>query len=180
MALQHYKTTLNILMTILVAGIVLAAFALSGAAALENLRFIRATDQILEPVGLLRSIIAQQPSYSQNPEEDVWADLARIGRVPSATTHPNPWGSDVRVFAITNAAVRVESDLPTHDCRRMALYFLNQAQGFGIIAIEAQPFGRVVWSAIYPLPANMPRDRLTDIACGNAAAARLALVFKVR
>ena len=27
----------------------------------------------------------------------------------------------------------------------MALYFLNQVQGFGLLAIEAQPFGDVIY-----------------------------------
>jgi hypothetical protein len=200
---QHSRPTLKIfIITIFVIAVVLGAFALSGAAVVENLRFAKAIDQILEPIGLMRSIIEQQPTFSENPGADIWAELARLRRIPSATGHVNPWGSDpmslttaqtmssttghvnpwgsdVHVFAVTNAAIRVESDFPTHDCRRMALYFLNNAPAFELLAIEAQPFEQVLWTPIYPMPTNALRDSVVDVACGNAPAARLALVFKL-
>ncbi|MGB9153573.1 MAG: hypothetical protein WCD70_10860 [Alphaproteobacteria bacterium] len=166
--------------TVFVTVAVLGAFALSGAAVMENARFVKATNQILEPIGLVRGIIAQQQSFVEIPGQDVWADLARLGRVASATDHLNPWGSDVHVVAVTNAMIRVESDLPAHDCRRMALYFLNQAQGFGIVAIEAQPFEDILWARIYPPPENMSHNRAVELACGDTHAARLGLIFKVR
>ena len=54
MPAQHYRTTLNILTTVFVTVAVLGAFALSGAAVMENARFVKATNQILEPIGLVR------------------------------------------------------------------------------------------------------------------------------
>ena len=180
MSLQTNKTILSSSITTLVVVVVLGSFALSGAAVVENLRFVKATSQILEPVGLVRTIIAQQPGFIQKPGENIWDDLARVEQIPSGSDHVNPWGSDVHVVAATNVAIRIESDLPTHDCRRMALYFINQAQGFRLLAVEAQPFEQVLWSPIYPMPENTLRDSVVDVACGKAHAARLALVFKVR
>lgn len=180
MTREDIRSIFNIIITIFIIGIVLAAFILSGAAVFENMRFEKATDQILEPVGLMRSIIAQQPTFAQNQGDDIWTTLARLGRLPAAATHPNPWGSELRAMAVDNGTIRIESDLPTHDCRRMALYFMNQAQGFGLTIMEAQAFGSVVWEPIYPVPVIEAHKDITDIACGNTAAARLGIVFKVR
>jgi len=179
MSSQNNRSLLHILIAIPVTLIIAGAVALSIAAVFENLRFVKATGQILEVVGSVRSVIAEQKTFAQNPGEDIWFDLERVGRIPSSGSHPNPWGGEVRAVSVANVAMRVESDLPTHDCRRMAAYFLNQSPELGLLAMEAQDTGSTVWSPIYPPPEGA-HGHIEETACGTTLNSHLAMVFRIR
>jgi hypothetical protein len=179
MALRNTKITLHGIVAIPVAFIVLGAFALSIAAVIENLHFINATNQILSIVSTVRSLTAGQSSFAQTPGEDIWAALEHSGQIISSPSHPNPWHGEMRIITISNSAMRIESDLPTHDCRRLALYFLqHQPTDLGLVTIEAQSFTDALWTPIYPgLTAD---EHITQQACGKPPYSRLALIFKIR
>lgn len=176
---QNQRSFLHILIAIPVIAIIAGAFALSIAAVLENLRFVKATHQILEIVGSVRAVVAEQKTFAQNPGEDIWFDLERVGRIPSSGTHPNPWGAEVQAVSVANVAMRIESDMPSHDCRRMALYFLNQSPELGLLAIEAQGTNSLIWAPIYPLPEGA-HGHIEEAACGTTPNSRLAVVFRIR
>jgi hypothetical protein len=180
MSLQNNKPLFYVLTALLVAVIVLGAFAMSGAAIFENLRFVRAADQILELVSMVRSMASQEKGFAQNPGEDIWSDLIGAGQIEQSASHLNPWQGWVRAVTVTNMAMRIESDLPTHDCSRLALYFLGrQPAELGLLRIEAQSTVDTGWFVIYPL-AGVTYSYVADSACGHAPYARLALVFRVR
>jgi len=159
--------------------ILLGAFALSAASVFENMRFAKATTQILSFVRMIRSFAGEQKTFSLNSGEDAWAVMVRLGQI-SATTKPvNPWGGDIRATAAQGGAVRVETDLPSQDCRRIALYFLGlHPSELGLLSVEAQSDQDATWSVVYPSPAAEQVVR-TESSCGTTTHSRLALVFKI-
>jgi len=181
MFLRNHAPTLHIVIAIPVVLIVVGALALSAAAVAENLRFIHAADNTLELVSVVRTIAARQKGFAQNPGEDVWADLEHIGQIIPSERHPNPWGGEIRMVTVANNSMRIESDVPTHDCRRLALYFLaRQPPELGLSSIEGQATGATAWGAIYPVPAVYKSIDVAQAACGYGGWARLALVFRIR
>jgi|GEM_PF-2748010 hypothetical protein len=161
--------------------IIVGALALCVASALENLRFVKATSQILGFAGTLRSFADEQKTRLFNTGEDLWADMVQSGQILASNPHTNPWGGDIRATALDNTAMRIENDLPAQDCRRMALSFLaRQPEELGLLSVEAMSDQDTVWSPIYPAPANGQQALSADIACGNTHFSRLALVFRIR
>jgi hypothetical protein len=180
MSWQNNKVFLHGFITLPVALIIIGAFTVAAAAVIENLRFIRTTNQILSFVALTRSMVVQQSGFAQNPGEDVWVALEHAGQVPPGASHLNAWHGDMRATVLTASAMRVENDLPTHDCRRLAIYFTeHDPAGLGVLAIEGQSTATNIWATIYPSPA-VAHGKAAETACGNAPYARLAFVFKLR
>ena len=162
--------------------IILGSFALSGAAVMENLRFINATNQVLELVSLVRQMSGAQKNstFFQNPGEDIWADLEGMGQIVSPDRRVNPWKGDIRAVTVAPGAMWIESPMPTHDCRRLALYFMERSlTELGLVAIKARSPDAQNWGQIYP-PGAEARGRETEMTCGTDPLARLALVFKLR
>jgi len=181
MNLKNHLPSLHIVVAIPVILIILGALAMSAEAVMENLRFVRAADRVLELVSTVRTVAAGQKGFAQNPGEDVWVDLEHIGQAAPADAHPNPWGGDMRMVTVANQAMRIESDVPRHGCRRLALYFLaRQPSELGLLSIEAQAAGATAWGAIYPVSAIYKTDDVVAAACGRGNYARLALVFRIR
>jgi len=160
--------------------IILGAFALSGASVLENLRFSNATAQILGFVRTVRAFVNEQKTYTPAVGEDIWATLSRIQRIPSSMHQTNPWGGTIRTLATTSTEMDVESDLPSQDCRRMALYFLGLGPAeLGLLSIAAKADQNTKWSVIYPSNTNSP-TALVEASCGPTKTSRIALVFKIK
>jgi len=181
MSARNNKTLLTILIAIPVVLIIAGAFALSISAVVENVRFINATDQILSLVSSVRSIAVQQSGFAQTPGEDVWGDLEKAGQTIKASDHFNPWQGEMRAVTVAPAAMRIENDLLTHDCRRLALYFLSQKPAeLGLLAVEAQAIGSSVWTSVDLNATETIRDALVGNACGKARFARLAVVLRVK
>ena len=180
MPAQNKKSIFTPLLTLFVAMIAIGGFSLSAMAIVEDLRFAKATDRVLWMVGLVRTVVGQLPNFAQNPGEDLWKDLVGVGQIPASTGHTNPWQGDMRASTVAGSQMRIENDLPTRDCRRMALYFLaHQPSELGLTSIEAQTFDSAVWAQIYPLPTES-YSHTVENACGRATFARLALVFRVK
>jgi len=165
--------------TLIVAVIVLSGLTLSGLALRENLRFSMAVSQILWIVESIRSLAGQQANFASTANEDLLKDLAGAGQIQSNEGRVNPWQGILSAVAVTPSVMRIETDLPTRDCRRIASYFFSrQPDQIGIISMQVQAFD-ARWTEIYPVsPAAFPR--LVDGACGKAPTARFAMVFKVK
>jgi hypothetical protein len=160
--------------------ILLGAFALSAASVFENLRLAKATSQILEFIRTVRFFMSQQKTSSFSAGEDVWASMVRLGQIPESAASSNPWGGMLRATATANAAMRIESYLPSQDCRRMALYFLGLGPvELGLLSVEAQPDQEASWYAVYPSPDIEP-DAAIKAACGTMRYSQLALVFRIK
>ena len=180
MAKSKNRSQLHLFIAIPVVLIILGAFVLSAGAVVENLRFVRAASQILGLVDFVRSFAGQQRTVVFNSGDDIWADIARLGQTPPPRARTNPWDGSIRTIAIANMAMRIESDLPSQDCRRLALYFLErQPAELGLLSEEAQSDQETSWAAIYPPPAS-GADFAAETACGKTHFSRLALVFRIR
>jgi hypothetical protein len=182
MSKRKKKLSLFAMAVLPVIAIIVGAFALSGEAVQENLHYVNAANQVLDLVSTVRTIAAGQKGFAQNPGEDIWADLEHVGQIATGAAHLNPWHGDVRAVAVAGQAMRIESDMPTRDCRRLALYFLGrQPTELGLLSIEAESTKQSGWVHIFP--SNMdPRkaDTSTGLACGSEQVARLALIFRIR
>jgi len=179
MSSRNNKISLHNIVAVPVAFIVLGAFAMSIAAVMENVHFINATNQIFSLVSTVRMTTSDQKTFIEMPGEDVWADLERAARIPADTPRTNPWHGNIRILSLSDKAMRIESDLPTHDCRRLVEYFLShQPADLGLLAIEAQSLNNSTWLRLYPL--QTAHNYMTNTACGTSPYARLALIFTIR
>ncbi|MDE2030029.1 MAG: hypothetical protein KGI97_05625 [Alphaproteobacteria bacterium] len=180
---KNNLSPLPLLVTIPVVAIIVAALALSGLAAVENWRFMRAADQVLQFVGMVRQNAAVQKGFAVTPGEDVWAALQGLGQIIPPAARLNPWQGGLRAAVVNSRVIRIETDLPTHDCRRLALYFIKrEPQETGLLAAEAESGGPgAAWSRFYP--SSVSPDEVADAAaraCGREADAHLALFFQIR
>lgn len=160
--------------------VIAGAFLIAVQSAFENLRFMRATGQISLFVNTARSVAVDQKNLIFTPGEDVWMDMIKTGQIASSTDHNNPWGGAIRATAVDNNSMRVESDLPVHECRRIMLYFMeHNPVEQGLLAVEAQQEGDVVWGHVYPAVS----DKATlapEEACGRSKKSTLAMIFRLR
>lgn len=171
--------------TVLVIG---SALTLAGAAIWENVRFARATNNILILVSKARQIATTQPTFAIVPGIDI-ADALMQALQIKPDLLVTPWGEANSLVSLNNSMMRYEAELPTRNCRRLALYLLAQRPTeLGLLAIEAQPHTprtsqtTPIWVRIYPEPAG-GRLRGADMvvpACGNGETARVGLTFRFR
>jgi hypothetical protein len=171
--------------TILVIG---GALFLAGAAILENVRFARATNNILILVNKARQIATTQPTFAIVPGVNI-ADALLESLQIKPEMLVTPWGDSTSLVSLNNSMMRYEAELPTRNCRRLALYLLAQRPTeLGLLTIEAQPRTprtsqtTPIWVHIFPEPAG-GRLRGTDMvvpACGMGETARVGLTFRFR
>ncbi len=181
MTLRRNKTLYTILISIPVVIIIAGAFMMSVAAVVENLRFVTVTNQILALVASVRSIASLQSGFAQVPGEDVFSDLEKAGQTIPASDHTNPWHGEIRAVTVAPSAMRIETDLLTRDCRRVALYFLGRKPAeLGLLTIEAQTVDAAVWIPVDLVASPALYDQLVGNACGKARYARLAVIFRVK
>ncbi len=184
MSAPHKRILVNILVTIPVAVIVLGACALAAFSVQENRHFVQSVKQITDFTDSVQGAASQQTTFAQSAGDDLWVDLQHAGRSDAKDSHANAWGGDLRAITVATqtgaVAMRVEDDVPTRDCRRLALYFVDHASAnMGVLAIEAQPVDDTKWTLVYPLA--MPvYERAALFACGTNAYAHLAVTFKIR
>jgi len=167
-------------MAIPVALIIAGAFFISVKSSLENLHFMRATGQISWFVNTARAVATDQKNLVFSPGEDVWLDMIKTGQIASSTERTNPWGGAIRANAIDNFSMRVESDLPVHECRRVALYFLeHNPVEQGLMGLEARQIGDTAWGKVFPDSAEGKVVAIED-ACGRSDQSTLAMIFRLR
>jgi len=161
--------------------VVLGSIALSAASIFENFRFVNATSQILGFVKIVRTFMTEQKTFSLNIGEDVWAAMVRVQQIPQASSPLNPWGGRIRAIAATGTEMRIESDIPSQDCRRIALYFVGLGpEELGLAGIQAQAAANAPWYIVYPPPSAAQQVEAAEASCGNGGQSRIALIFKMR
>ncbi|MDD3030468.1 MAG: hypothetical protein PHS57_09400 [Alphaproteobacteria bacterium] len=164
---------------VVVLSIIGGAASVSVASILENKRFVEATSKILWIVRTVRSAASAQRIPSLDPGDDVWAALIQSGQVSATMDRSLPWGGTLDAHAATRNSVRVETFLPSHNCRRIALYFLSlEPTELHLLSVAAKPMPNASWSLIYPLPDAQQVDAAVA-ACGDELNARLALTFMI-
>jgi len=174
------KSKLYDVVLVFVSVTLVAAFAISVAAAFENMRFAQATSQILRFVKVTRAFAKDQQTFYMFPGQDVWKIMVQSGQIVSSPEPKNPWEGSLKATAVSNTAVRIETVLPAQDCRRTVLYFLKyDTVDLGLLSIEAKSEQSPLWTTAYP-PGPATADIQTEAACGTTRRSELALTFRIK
>lgn len=123
----------------------------------------------------------EQKTFSLNIGDDVWAAMVRVQQIPQAAAPLNPWGGRIRATVATVSDMRIESDTPSQDCRRIALYFVGLGpEELGLASIQAQAAQSPTWYIVYPPFSAAQQVAAAEASCGPGAQSRIALIFKMR
>jgi hypothetical protein len=108
-------------MTVAVPVLAICGFAiwLTVAAAAENIKFARCTEQVISIVAVAQEDAGKDPTFGQAPHEDIIDDLVRRGQLAGAPK--NPWGGAIRAVVQSPSLMRLETDLPSYSCQRLAV-----------------------------------------------------------
>jgi hypothetical protein len=177
MSSRKYRSNLHDLLFFPVILVILGAFAVSIASVVENLRFVRGTFQLSDFVGKVRAFIQEHPTYSLKPGQDVWVSMVQAGQI-SSTAPQNPWSGDIRAWALSATQIRIETELPSQACRRIASSLLKMNE-LDLLSIEAQPERNGAWYTLYPAPSPDEDSTITTF-CGTKRRALLAMVYKIK
>ena len=150
------------------------AFGVSSAAIFENIRFGDGVRQIVHAVDLLRVL----PAAPTAPNLDAWEILERANQIDGAG-RINPWQGDIKMTTLNPPTiVQVDSLMPTHVCRRMARYMLDNMStpAFYLGAVLARSVD-ADWTRLSPTDST---ENDIGTACGKQKYAYLGLQFRIK
>ncbi len=165
-------------------GVIAVASWLAIAAAYENIRFAQATDQILALIAIAHDYASKDQNFGATLNEDLLNRLVQTGKVPPPKDGPqggfiNAWQGAVTATAIPGFLMRLETHVPTRDCRRLALFFGKDAKDLALTQMEAREEGGA-WRQFYAAPDSIDiSPTIIDAACGQASWSTLALIFRL-
>lgn len=181
------QRALRVFVLLIAIAVVAGAVWIAGAAAIESTRFANGTNQILQLVAGARTLASRDKNFAAQPNEDVLAELTRAGLLTGTSdakpaTLGNPWKGVIRALTPAPAAMRIETDVPSQDCRRMALFLFKNGGDLGLTMLEARGEGRPSWQRFFaPTEGiNVANNRVIEDACDQGSNVTLALVFAVR
>jgi len=163
-----------------------AAIWLAVASVIENVHFQQAVDQIINIVDISRNYAVQDRNFATQSNEDVLVSLSRAGMISlNASGTPlsvvNPWGRKVIVFSPRYSIVRIETSVPDHDCRRLAMFFAKDIKALGVQSMEARTNPKGLWRRFYDRRYTaIPGESDVEAACDLGSDMTLALIFGVR
>ncbi len=178
MSVQKTRSPLYDLLFIVLAFVILGALTLSVASILENLRIARASAQFSRFVETVRVYAVAHPTYVFVPGKDVWALMVQDGRISASAAASNPWDGRVSAYAVSPTQIRVETDLPSQSCRRLALLMLEENYT-NLLSIEAHPDPNTEWAFIFPAPA-VGIEKGVAKACGFRHRSQMAMIYKIK
>lgn len=166
---------------------ILGASWATGTAILENVHFARGTDQILQLVTAAHSLAARDKNFAMQPNEDILDDLIRTGLITgNADTKPvtflNPWQGTIRSLSSQPSLIRIESNLPAHDCRRLAMFLIKNGKDLGLVGVEARSDGDQTWKNFYDVAdsSSALNNQTIEDACQQAPLVTVAFIFNLR
>ncbi|MDX2028394.1 MAG: hypothetical protein SFW62_07140 [Alphaproteobacteria bacterium] len=164
-----------------VAAIILGALVIAGTAMLENVRFARATEQILGLTAIAHDFAKRDRNFATQPGEDLLKSLSNAGRVQGVIDGKpallaNPWRMPVKMSAMLASVMRLETTVPTRDCRRLAMFLVKNGVALDVRALEAHS-NNTTWQRFYDRTKDVVDEKAIDAACGRSDEAVLAVVF---
>jgi hypothetical protein len=152
---------------------------LAAAAAYENVKFVRCTDQLLSIIGFARDDAAMDAEFGQTSGEDLLDDLVRRAQFMGPPV--NSWGGELRVVAWPLPYMRIETELPVRACRRLAHFFGKDANALKLQKMDARD-EKGVWHSIYDAAGGtqMFDYQLINTACGGAKETTLSITLRLR
>jgi hypothetical protein len=74
--------------------------------------------------------------------------------------------------------MRVETDIPSRDCRRLALFFLKNGRDLGLNVMETGQETPKLWRQFFNQKGmSLSGNQSVEVACGDTTRVTLALVF---
>jgi hypothetical protein len=173
---------------LLIAVIVGGGVWLAVAAAYENIRFSRGSEQILTLVSILRDFAKGDRLASTPGQDDLLFLLARsqfmqgIDATSSPAKLANVWQKPLTARLVQPALqARLEMSVPPHICRRLVDFFNKDAEGLNLYRIEARDDPQIMWGMVYDREKGASRGMITPlIACGEGDPSFVALTFALR
>ncbi|MFY9288871.1 MAG: hypothetical protein WAO98_10270 [Alphaproteobacteria bacterium] len=163
-----------------VVAIIIMATVITAASVLENIRFARATDQILSLVGTARDYTVHEKNFGLEVNEDLIASLIRNGQLPQIPII-NPWKEEVKARITSPSVMRLEITVPVHECRRLAFFFLKDAVALRLKLMEAREGNSGVLRRFYDSSLPVLADpKPVEAGCGETPQATLLLSFNLR
>jgi hypothetical protein len=167
--------------------IVLVAVGIAIAAMRENVRFAHATDQVIGLVASVRDFSAHEKTFAIQSGEDVLATLARNGLIAAPinvgppVTLANPWRGAVRAFVAEPYLIRLETNLPAHECQRLAIFFARSSGAVGLQVMEAHEGVDGGWRRFYDaVHGTNLTEKQVEAACGHGPQSTLAMGFRLK
>jgi len=155
-----------IVLAIPVIGAIAVAIWLAGAAALENVKFARCTEQILTIVARAQDDASKDASFGATQGENIVDDLMRRGQLQDVPL--NAWGGGIRAAVPMLPLVSIETDLPSYACKRLALYLGKNAAYIKLQKMEAREESGN-WSTFFDAAIDPDTSALPGVnaACGK-------------
>ena len=186
----HWKTFLA---APVVMAAILAALWLAVMAAHENVRFARATDQVLGVIAIARNTATNPAATQESATADLLERLShfesmRVRPAENGTQRPsliNSWGRRMEVEMLPfSHQLRVQTSLSPAACRRMILFYAKDAPPLGVQRVEVNDEGLLQTSGrmLYGGPDDIARSKL-DLSAVNAGCGeseQVALILTIR
>jgi hypothetical protein len=171
------------LVFLLIALIVVISLWITAAAVVENIRFAQATDQILHLIATARDFASTNKNFAAQPGQDLLKELVRAGNGEGVIDGQpamlkNSWNGYVTATASAPSTMRVETDIASRDCRRMALFFLKNGRDLGLNMMEANQDTPPLWRQFFNQKGmSSSGNQSVEVACGESSHVTLALGF---
>lgn len=173
-----------ILIALPVTAVLAAAIWLAASAAYENVRFAQTAEQLLSLVALARDSASKDPNFGRQPGENLIASLIRRGQLAAPgdgaqQTLTNDWQGEVRAETSQPFLMRLETELPARDCRRLALFLSNDLKALALQKMEARE-GNGFWRLFYDVDGGQGFSQpAAAVACGQGEQVTLALTLRL-
>jgi hypothetical protein len=181
---NRFLRTLIVLPT---AAIILFTAWISGSAIIENLRFAKATGQILRVLEIARSYATSDKNFALTPGQDILNDLSHAGLLTGVVegtpaTMTNPWKQSFTVYASAPSMMRIEAHMPPQACRRLALFFLRDFGDLGLKIMETREAQSETWRHFMDRTNGqiLPSNVIVEAVCGDGTDIVLAVVITLR
>jgi hypothetical protein len=159
--------------------IVVFAIWLAGAAAFENVKFARCTEQVLSIIAAVQEDAGKDLTFGQVLREDIIDDLIRRGQLPGIPR--NAWGGTVKATIQPLPFMRLELELPSYACQRLAIYMGKNASDLKLQKVEAGE-GNNKWSTFFDAATNLDESEFSGAnqGCGTGVQSTLVLTLRLR
>jgi hypothetical protein len=186
---RYFFLLSSVVGAVVLAGLAAGLFVTIGAV-IENIRFVRATDQILEIVRAGRAL-AQEGALSDALATGTLYDRLNGAKVAgengrSSRFLRNAWGQPLTLaMAPSTQTLRIEDAVSTGICRRIIYQFGKDTQSLGLLRVEAlDVLSASPWRTLFDVTTTSREQRVDAMAiqaaCGTSPKVVLALTFALK
>lgn len=188
--LVSLRTLGGLAMAVPVAAVIILGVIIAIASVIENIHFSDATRQIHDLMKASHEFAGRESQFATQTGDNLIPALAHAGLIPGvAATEQltklfNPWGGEIILTTAAPSVIRLETDVPVRNCRRLALFFGQDPVAFHILAMDAREGGAGFWRRFYTTYTSAGLAAINELAvqagCGELPQASLAFTVQVR